>query len=74
MQPLGCDVYTTLKEPKSGRAVDVCGGRERHNIIFISRSNVVEVILHNAVPNKHHFLLKYEGRCLVTYLLKSCYK
>lgn len=63
IQPLGCDVYTTLKEPKTSRAVDVCGGRERHNIIFKSRTNIVEIIIHNAQQNKHYFLLKYEGKC-----------
>ena len=71
IQPLGCDVYTTLKEPKTGRAVDVCGGRERHNIVFVSRTNIVEVIIHNALPNKQYFLLKYEGKNVFFFGLHS---
>lgn len=59
-----CDnKYALISERNKTRTVSVCGGRMRETSVFLSETNVVEVVIPTlkgtSVPG--YFLLKYEG-------------
>ena len=68
-----CDSkYAVISEKNRSRTVGVCGGRSRETNVFLSETNVVEVVIPTSkgttVPA--YFLLKYEGR-IVCFLRKN---
>ena len=65
-----CDVYATIREPSSGRTVDVCGGQSREKGVFITTSNTIEIYMNDKMADgSRYFLLKYHGKWITFFSL-----
>ncbi len=60
-----CRVYATIKEKSLGRSITVCGGRSRHQHVYTSDTNEVEIriLSGQAAPPSQtvYFILQYQG-------------
>ena len=54
-----CEKYATIREPKSSRTVDICGGLNAPSQNYMSITNELQIAV--SAQENYYFLLKYEG-------------
>ena len=62
-QHIHCGRYGTFIEHSSGEKTSICGGNQRTQVIYTSKTSTLDVTIEK--QNQKHFLLKYESNSKV---------
>ena len=61
----GCTEYANIVEQSTGENFRVCGGRQRLQHVYTSKTSTLEISVSLLLPSNrdivHHFLLEYKG-------------
>ena len=59
MSGVTCERYGTITEHDSGEQIPICGGTNRIESIYASKTSTLDIAIR--VSDEYRFLLKYEG-------------